>query len=341
MRLRYFIRKLQVVAGLVAFCCAGNVGTASAADPAAEQSQSADTSSSTTGLEDTDFLRSDLSSIARKAPEKPLSFDSLLQRSGPMINMPPPPLNLPNRQTRELLDERRNWVFVSPDDVIQNFMSRQSLQLPEYGLDGQPKDLTVVERYYERMQRSRGITNGIPGRQKSLSGLDNSDDPNPFTQFSELPSLRTSYSGLGLDEKASKGSLRPNSFSDLFGTADKSATDSFTELRERQRSERHLDAFRQALDFGAPPGADPLPNLFAPNPKPAAAPLPSQAQLPSYATLQQGYDPATIMNLPTAPVAPVAPISPGQPVPSPYSQFAPPPKTMPTRQEFTIPQRRF
>src|SRR5215471_10181702 len=197
MCLRYFIGRLRVAAGLVALCCAGAVGSVYAADQAAEQAESADSSSSSTGLEDTDYLRSDLSSITRKAPEKPLSFDSLLQRPGPMMNMPPPPLNLPNRQTRELLDERRNWVFVSPEDVIQNFMSRQSVQLPQYGLDGQQKDLSVVERYYEKMSRSRGITNGIPGRQQSLSGRsDDSDDSNPFAQLSEIPSLHTSFSGM-------------------------------------------------------------------------------------------------------------------------------------------------
>jgi hypothetical protein len=342
MRLRYFIDRPQIAAGLIVLGCVGAACIVTGAEPTAEPAETTETSSS---LQSADYLRTDLSSISRKAPEKPLSFDSLFQRSGPVINLPPPQLNVPNRQTRELLDEHRNWVFVTPEDAIQNFMARQSPRLPEYGPDGQPKDLSVVERYYERLSRGRGITNGLPGRsQSSYGSSDDSPDPNPFAQLSDIPSLRSIFTGMNFD-KSSKWSSRPNTLSDVFGTVDKSAADTINELRERQRSERHLDAFRQALDFGSPPVvADGLPNLFAPAPKPAVpqpVAVPS-AQLPSYATLQGGYDPAAIMNLPSAPVAPTAPISPGQQVPSPYSHYTPTPTpTMPAKQEFTIPQRRF
>ena len=84
-----------------------------------------------------------------------------------------------SKRVKELLERRKNWVFMSPEDLVGAPTVEEILKAPELGPDGQEKkELPALERYYERLATKRSATDnplqpknddlfGTPGQSKS------------------------------------------------------------------------------------------------------------------------------------------------------------------------------
>ncbi len=63
-----------------------------------------------------------------------------------------------SKRAKELLERRKNWVFMTPEDLISGPTVEQILKSPEYGADGQKReDLPLMERYYQHLISKRSI----------------------------------------------------------------------------------------------------------------------------------------------------------------------------------------
>lgn len=57
-----------------------------------------------------------------------------------------------SKRAKELLERRRDWVFMTPEDLLGAPTVEEILKLPEYGPDSlQKKDLPAMERYYQSL----------------------------------------------------------------------------------------------------------------------------------------------------------------------------------------------
>jgi len=62
------------------------------------------------------------------------------------------PSPLQSKRAKELLERRRDWVFMTPEDLLGAPTVEEILKLPEYGEDSlQKKDLPAMERYYQSL----------------------------------------------------------------------------------------------------------------------------------------------------------------------------------------------
>src|SRR4051794_15499507 len=87
-----------------------------------------------TVTEDRPADKSGSSTGKSKLPQKPETFESLFH--GPQaapVRMPPPVL--PNKEVKKALEDRENWIFIRPEDVIEDYKIREHLALPQYGPD--------------------------------------------------------------------------------------------------------------------------------------------------------------------------------------------------------------
>jgi hypothetical protein len=63
---------------------------------------------------------------------------------------------IPSKRVKELLERRKNWVFMSPEDLVSAPTVEDVLKTPQVGPDGQEKkELPSLERYYDRLSTKR------------------------------------------------------------------------------------------------------------------------------------------------------------------------------------------
>src|SRR2546422_9400694 len=61
-----------------------------------------------------------------------------------------------NKRLKEKLEKRKDWVFMSPEDLGSGPSTEEIFDMPEYERDGQKKKkLSPVERFYQKMDRER------------------------------------------------------------------------------------------------------------------------------------------------------------------------------------------
>jgi hypothetical protein len=76
------------------------------------------------------------------------------------VTVPPPrtPSTSPiqSKRVKELLERRKNWVFMSPEDLVDAPTVEDVLKTPQIGPEGQEKkQLPTFERYYDRLSNRR------------------------------------------------------------------------------------------------------------------------------------------------------------------------------------------
>lgn len=275
-------------------------------------------------------------------PDRPDSIGDLMKRPRPAPLPGPLPSTAPQRP-RQLLDDR-NWGLVNPDDIVQDYLSKQLLKMPEYGPDGRERSQrSVMERYYDRQNHSRtsaqnsreesfspGNLFGDNSARGGISGLNGLSSVNNLNEFSN-PNLNN-------------GGIRPEALSDLLGLRNNPMSPDA--IREREANERQMDAFKRALDF-AP--ASPKPQTTAITPSSSGSSAwnggsgnfnPAMPRSP-FDPVAGTYNGALATMAPAAPLAPIAPTAPGQQslhstLPSYNSARSSTPKV-----DFALPQRRF
>jgi hypothetical protein len=199
-----------------------------------------------------------------------------------------------NKRVKELLERRKNWVFMSPEDMMAGPTVDDILKSPHYDAKGQEKkELRPLEQYYQRLTTKRpgGIN---PGQSTGDDLFGPPKNANPRDQLaahddSSLPSgLRESAMALKhIVEPETSGdpfarSAAHSSFSDVFGLGDR--TLSKEQLLARDKL---LDEQRSLVDPGwqRPAAASPLNPLpaFTDAARPSGTPAAGLGGLPGVA----------------------------------------------------------
>jgi hypothetical protein len=185
-----------------------------------------------------------------------------------------------NKRVKELLERRKNWVFMTPEDLLAGPTVEEILKAPRYDATGQEKkELPPLLGYYQRLATKRpgGV---LPGQSKNDDLFNPPKASNPRDQLashddSNLPaSLRESAQMLkqlsGADEGADRfgQSTKRNSFADTFGL------DVNAPSKEQMVvSQKRMDDYRALLEPGwqRPAAANPFspPPSFADGARPA------------------------------------------------------------------------
>ncbi len=62
---------------------------------------------------------------------------------------------------QQLLNDRKNWIFMTPEEILGTSTTEKMLQPPERDAFGKEKNPTQLERFLQRESQARnGMTNG-------------------------------------------------------------------------------------------------------------------------------------------------------------------------------------
>jgi len=88
---------------------------------------------------------------------------SLFNYNKPNSSLPAPAVpvdSLQQQRMRKLLEERKNWALMTPEEILGVNTTENMLQPPDQDAPGREKNQTQLERYLERESRLRnGLTN--------------------------------------------------------------------------------------------------------------------------------------------------------------------------------------
>jgi hypothetical protein len=228
---------------------------------------------------------------------KPLQLFSPKSSLEGVVAPPPRPPSgsvIQSKRAKELLERRKNWVFMSPEDLLAGPTVEEILKSPQYDVNGQDKkDLPPLAGYYRRLAAKRaGGDHSSPSKSDDLFNPPKTS--NPLDQLAthddaNLPSgLRESALALKQLSEADAGadrfgqSVKRNSFSDTFGL------DGNAPSKEQGLAhQKYMDEYRSVVEPGwqrpvAASSFGPLPSL-ADAARPAGSPAPSLGGLPNSA----------------------------------------------------------
>lgn len=188
-------------------------------------------------------------------PDRSWNFDDSQQGIAPSM-IPPPTNPALSPREKELLDRRRNWVFMTPEELISGERPEEMLGIKEYDKDGKEKEpMTAMERYYEHLLE--------PNRTLTTNQFDKTDS-NPWNkETNALTGVQPTQDNAHPFESPFDSSqtpevfrpMRPASFSDVFGTRGDNTEDDPEALRARHEQEQHMESFKQLWDMDRPSGA--------------------------------------------------------------------------------------
>jgi hypothetical protein len=191
----------------------------------------------------------------------PLPFDL----DGPPVDTPPPPVALTispaeQAQLQDLSDRRKNWILLTPAEILGTTTPEKILGIQEHDAAGQPKNLTAVERYTERQNQmlsanTNAFQNGIrlrPGIFPGTAAINPTDSTPSMVDWKTRRSWRTPALNSRPDNRTLAGPNQNGDRSKLF--------DSPTPLPAPNPAQQlNLERFRQLLGS-------------SPSPAPAATP---------------------------------------------------------------------
>jgi hypothetical protein len=226
-------------------------------------------------------------------PMKGFSLNGSLDgEPAPSIPYQPKRQVIPNKRLQEIMERRKEWIFMRPEDFTSGPTPEEIMNLPEYGSDGQEKKkLSPMERFFQDFgQKPRGSsTNSGLGSKSSASGLGSQDDddkslPEGIRESAKKLRGLLGTGGTGTDNTG--GTPEHSVLSDIFGLG------SDTDLTPAQIKE-HKEYMKQYQDLLN--GPRPLPtggslSGLAPTP---TSPDPAGLLGNAYGPLRPpGYDPA-------------------------------------------------
>ena len=213
---------------------------------------------------------------------------------------PPATSAIQSKRAKELLERRKNWIFMTPEDLLAGPTVEDILKSPRYDANGQEKkELPPMLEYYRRMAPKRpGLDNYGQSKSDDLFGppkTSNLRDQLASRDDSNLPS------GIKESALALKQLTEPDTGADRFrqstprnGFTDTFGLDAPAPSREQVLAHKtYMDEYRTMLDPGWQPTAtanpaNPLPS-FADAARPAIKPAAGLGGLPTVAT-HKGFD---------------------------------------------------
>ena len=175
------------------------------------------------------------------------------------VVLPPPrtasATPIPSKRVKELLERRKNWVFMNPEDLVNEPTVEDVLKTPEMGPDGQQqKESPAIERYYNRLSNKRIQTdNPFEPKSEDLFGTPskpNSRDEHSQPEDANLPSgLKESAHALSklVESVSSDGRFSraapEGGLSDLFGLENQPLS-----KEQIQEHKKFMDDYRSMVD---------------------------------------------------------------------------------------------
>ena len=222
-------------------------------------------------------------------PLQPLAPQSSLDGVVVLPTRPAATPAIQSKRVKEMLERRKNWVFMSPEDLVSAPTVEGILNAPARGPDGrEKKESPALEGYYERQAAKRSAANN-PAQSKddelfgARSKANSREEPD-VQEDSDLPSsLRESAETLkkmlgpgGSDNPIAQEALH-GSLSDTFGLGNNTPS-----KEQIQYNKKYMDEYRSVLDAAWQPPTvavsgsplDILAGTAAPTGKPATG-LPS------------------------------------------------------------------
>jgi hypothetical protein len=291
-------------------------------------------------------------------PLESLDFGSSAQISlpfdlnGPLVDAPPPPVALTispaeQAQLQDVSDRRKNWMLLTPAEILGATTPEKILGIKEHDAVGQPRNLTALERYTERQSQmlpahTNAFQNGdsSPSWDFSRNRRDPSEGFNPINGGLKNPAfLENAPLNSGPDNRTLAGQNQNGDQSKLF--------DSPTPLPVPNAAQQlSLERFRLLLGASPSPAPAAIPSSndkifslpeMSPDVKLDQPLLNLNPAGASFATLN-----SSIGKPPSLPALPSywgLSYTSSRPAAAWVPQ--PPPWTSPDQQPFAVPQRKF
>jgi hypothetical protein len=199
---------------------------------------------------DTNFNQSsteDSQAFKNWSPHAPNSFKAQVP-PGQTMSMPHPQPTVNSEHEKELMDRRRNWVFMTPEEYASPDGKDGSDDK-----DGNKKSTTAMERYFQRMNNSEqaGLTNSFNSAR--LNGRTNLMEGGEVRQpdqgvFAEVPF--NPAPGVQVFQPA-----RRNDFADVFGSDTQGTLRTPETIQAEAEQKAHMESFKQIWNIDQPPAA--------------------------------------------------------------------------------------
>jgi hypothetical protein len=218
---------------------------------------------------------------------------------------PPARSVIENKRVKDLLERRKNWIFMNPDELLNAPSLEEMLKTPRFSGDGEEKkDLPPIQSFYHRLaNKHSGKEMPIPGRDEELFGSsaktrdkeeasarDDSSLPRGVKESADTLSklFRPKDDEDSFSQSASRGTLE-----DTFGLALKEPT-----VLEVKEHAKFLTNYRLEADPTWKPAAPAAPesalanmlDLTAPSANKPSVTLPTVASAPGHNVLDTQAD---------------------------------------------------
>ena len=177
-----------------------------------------------------------------------------------------------SKRVKELLERRKNWGFMSPEDLMGTPTVEDVLKTPQLGPDGQEKqELPAFERYYQRLAtKPEGADNPLQSKSAELFGTPDKPDARdkraPQEEDSNLPSaVREGAQKLtkmvepGSSDSPSARAATHGDLHDIFGLGNHPLS-----KEQIEEHKKYMDDYRSVVDPSwRPPAVAPAGNLLS------------------------------------------------------------------------------
>jgi hypothetical protein len=193
---------------------------------------------------------SDSQSFKPWSPHAPHPLQPAQQPGQALVPPPPRQQNTASAEReRELLDRRRNWVFMTPEDYASD---GKKDGIEESG--GDKKSGTVLERYFQRLNDSdhAAVTN-----RSNINKLTGDQFGGGQTNLlgSEMRPVEGAFGDSPFNGSIGAGVFQPMRRGDIsnpFSSDNSGALRSPEEVRVEAEQKAHMEAFRQILNIDQP-----------------------------------------------------------------------------------------
>lgn len=274
-----------------------------------------------------------------------------------VVAPPPPPRRtsaIQNKRVKELLERRKDWIFMTPEDLLGGPTADEIFKNPKLGPDGMEKQqLDPVERYYQRLIAKRSVAKD-PTQDSDESAFGSSDKSTlrediAAADDSKLPaalresaqSLSKSFEAENADSPFAQGPAH-GTLSDTFGLGNGTPSKADALAHRKFMNEYHALV---DTTWHPPAGANtenPFASLLDP-PQPAAKPAAGLGG-PSLPAAHNGFTAAMDAAYPRLGPSGLPDVNAqalGQTLPAPALPRAEPTRTGPPAPTFEAPKRAF
>jgi hypothetical protein len=281
-----------------------------------------------------------------------------------------PPLQRPgarsptqNKKLRDALDRKKNWIFMTPEEILGN--QKPNELLGQDGKSVEEQEMTPMQRYmFRRLNPTKDSKANNPnGKRDPLDsnkrdpwssskdslrdGAQKDEDSNNSENRADAREKKDKKDGDKGSGKENESKQRTTSFfSDIFGISRPEPT------KEQERAEKQrLDAFKKSLGLPITPSfaaGSVSPYLSLPDSSPVISPVPKPVDTSPVSSMPSGFGPqlGTIPTMPTLPSVtpmqtPAWPTVGGQTFSPAVLPTPTPSKTLPQQPTFSAPRRSF